>query len=179
MRRPLLLSVLVATVAGCGEDPPAQPRPPVRLALTAPADTATTRDASVQVSGRVDPASARVIVLGDRVTVTDGDFSTRVDLREGPNVIDVGASAPGHRAVWRALRVTRRSSTRLPDLLGRAEDDAKAALTDLGLDVTVTDDDDIIDAFRRGPRIVCSMAPAAGAQVAAGGEVELVVSKTC
>jgi hypothetical protein len=151
----------------------------VQLALTAPADTATTREASVRVSGHVVPATARVVVLGERVGVSGGDFSTAVDLREGPNVIDVGASAPGRRAVWRALRVTRRSAIRVPDLLGREEDDAKDALTELGLVVRVTNDDGLLDALRGGPRIVCSMDPDVGTRVAAGGEVEIVVSRTC
>ena len=175
----LLLPVLVAMVGGCGEEAVPRPRPAVQLVLTAPGDTTTTRDASVRVSGRVVPATARVIVLGQRVTVSAGGFSTAVDLSEGPNVIDVGASAAGRRAVWRALRVTRRSTIRVPELIGREEDDAKAALTELGLVVAVTDDDDLLDAFRRGPRIVCDVNPAAGTQVAAGGEVEVVVSKTC
>lgn len=181
MPRALLLlpAVLAATVAGCGDEPAPAPRPPVQLALTAPADTATTREATVRVSGRVVPASARVIVLGEPVTVIGGGFSASVDLREGSNVIDVGASAAGHRAVWRALRVTRRSTIELPDLVGREEDDAKAALTDLGLVAAMTNDDDLIDAFRRGPRFVCRTDPGAGTQIAAGGEVELVVSRTC
>ena len=181
MPRPLLLllPVLVAIVAGCGEEAAPRPRPPVQLVLTAPGDTTTTREASVQVSGRVVPATARVIVLGERVAVSAGGFSTAVDLSEGPNVIDVGASAPGRRAVWRALRVTRRSTIRVPELVGREEEDAKAALTDLGLVVAVRNDDDLLDAFRRGPRIVCEANPAAETQVSAGGEVEIVVSKTC
>lgn len=181
MPRPLLLvlPVLVAVAAGCGEEPAPPPRPAVRLALTAPADTATTSEPSVEVRGRVAPATARVIVLGERVTVNGGGFSRTVSLREGSNVIDVGASAPGHRAVWRALRVTRRSAIRVPELVGRAEEDAKSALTELGLVVRVTDDDDLLDILRRGPRVVCSVDPAAGRQVEAGDEVEIVVSKTC
>ena len=104
MRRPLpaLLAVLATTSFGCGGEPAPPPRPPVALALTAPADASTTRESTVVVSGRVSPATARVIVLGEPVTVSGGGFSTSVDLREGANVIDVGASAPGRRAVWRA-----------------------------------------------------------------------------
>ncbi len=45
--------------------------------------------------------------------------------------------------------------------------------------VRVTNDDNLLDAFRGGPRIVCAIDPAAGTQVTAGGEVEIVVSRTC
>ena len=181
MRRQLLLLLpaLAACLPGCGEDPAPPPRPPVQLALAAPRDSATTREATVQVSGNVLPDTARVIVLGQRVAVDGGGFSPTVDLREGPNVIDVGASAPGRRAVWHALRVTRRSTIRMPALVGSREDAAKSALGDLGLSVQVSNDDDLIDAFRGGPEIVCATVPDAGAQLNANAEVEVVVSKTC
>jgi hypothetical protein len=180
----LVPAVLAATfAAGCGDEAPAAPRPPVVLTLSAPRDATTTREATVQVVGRVTPATARVIVLGERVAVGGGGggggFSHAVALREGSNVIDVGASAPGRQAVWRALRVTRRSKIRMPDLGGREEDAARSALEGLGLKVHVVNDDDLLDVFRRGPRIVCSSDPQPGAQLDAGAEVEIVVSKTC
>jgi hypothetical protein len=176
----LVPAVLAATFAtGCGNEPPPAPRPPVELTLSAPPDAGTTRDATVQVVGRVTPSNARVLVVGERVAVSGGEFSHAVDLREGSNVIDVGASAPGRRAVWRALRVTRRSTIHMPDLAGREEHAARSDLEKLGLNVSVVNDDDLFDAFRRGPRIVCSSSPKAGAQVDAGADVEIVVSKTC
>jgi beta-lactam-binding protein with PASTA domain len=45
--------------------------------------------------------------------------------------------------------------------------------------VAVTNNDDIIDVFRRGPELVCATRPDGGAQVKPGSKVELVVSKTC
>ena len=183
MRRLSLLSLAMvaatAAAAGCGEEPAPTPRPPVQLAVTAPRDTETTREATIVVSGTVSPARARVVVLGEPVAVDGGSFSTTIELREGPNVVDVGASAAGRRAVWRAVRVTRRSLIRLPDLVGREEDDARSALDDLGLDVEVTNDDDFFDALRRGPRRVCLSTPAGGTEVSAGTEVEIVVSRSC
>ncbi len=186
MRRALLLlpAVLAATAtaaaaAGCGEESAPPPRPPVALLLTEPRDAETTRAATVLVSGSVTPQTARVLVLGTQVAVGGGRFSTSVDLREGPNIIDVGASAPGRRAVWRAVRVTRRSMVTMPDVAGREEDAARAALEALELDVRVVEDDDLLDAFRRGPRIVCDTDPAAGAELRPGAAVEIVVSKTC
>jgi Glucodextranase, domain B/PASTA domain len=176
----LILLSLAATAAGCGADAkPAAPRPPVQLTFSEPQDTGATRDASVQVSGSVAPASARVLVMGERVAVSGGRFSTTVALREGANVIDVGASAPAHQAIWRALRVTRHSMIAVPDLLGHEADEASTAIEDLGLKVHVDVDDDLLDAFRSRPRIVCSMDPEPETQVQPGDEVDLVVSKTC
>jgi hypothetical protein len=151
----------------------------VRLTLSAPPDGAVTRDASVQVSGVVVPAAARVLVAGERASVSEGRFSAAVALREGSNVIDVGASAPGRRATWRALRVSRHSTIAILAVVGREEGDARRALEELGLNVAVTNDDDIIDVFRRGPELVCATRPDGGAQVKPGSKVELVVSKTC
>ena len=179
MRLLLVAAVLGASLAGCGDEPSPRPRPLVSLTLTAPRDAAVVREATAQVTGSVVPSSARVIVLGQRAAVNGGSFSARVDLHEGANIIDVGASAPGRRAVWRALRVTRRSTVRLPDVVGREADEARAILDDLGLAVTVTNDDDLIDAFRRGPRLVCLSDPSAGTLLRPGSEVELVVSRTC
>jgi Glucodextranase, domain B/PASTA domain len=175
----LLLPAVLAAAVGCGDEAPPPPRPPVQLSLTAPSDGAVAREPTVQVSGRVSPSGARVIVVGERVAVNGGGFSTSVDLREGSNVIDVGASAAGRRAVWRALRVTRRSVIRMPEVVGTEEDAARSTLAGLDLRVRVVNDDDLLDAFRRGPRIVCSTTPEAGAELRPGAEVEVVVSKTC
>lgn len=176
----LLLTALAATGAGCGKARrPAPPRPPVRLTISAPQDLGTTRSPNVQVSGDVAPLTAHVLVVGELVPVTGGHFSTSVALREGTNVIDVGASAPGTRPTWRALRVTRHSMVQLPELLGHDADQAKATLQGLGLTVNVTNDDDLIDAFRGGPELVCDSDPEGGAQVQPASAVQLVVSKTC
>jgi hypothetical protein len=176
---PILLLALLAGVAGCGEQPVDPPRRPVQISISEPQDAGTTREASVRVSGSVAPASARVLVMGERVAVSGGHFSTAVDLREGSNVIDIGAAAPGARATWRALRVTRHSKIELPDLVGREADDASDAVTALGLTPQVVVDDDLLDAFRRRPRVVCTTDPAAGSQLRPEDDVQLVVSKTC
>ena len=175
----LLLGLLAAAATGCGEAPRAAPREPVQLTLTAPQDGGVTKEETVQVAGRVAPRTARVLVRGERVPVRDGRFTTVVDLREGANVVDVGASAPGARATWRAVRVTRRSRVRVPELIGSEADAAESALASLGLDVRIAVDDDLLDVFRDGPRVVCSTDPAAGAELLPGAEVEVVVSKRC
>jgi hypothetical protein len=175
----LLLAVAAATGAGCGDDQRVKPRTPVRLTLAAPRDGVTTREDTARVSGRVSPGNARVLVLGERVSVSGGRFETSVDLREGSNVIDVGASAPGARATWRALRVTRRSAITLPDVVGQETVDAVKTLEALGFKVAVTIDEGLLDAFRNRPRVVCESTPQAGSQLEPGGEVELLVAKRC
>ncbi|MEJ7798859.1 MAG: hypothetical protein WKF42_10205 [Solirubrobacteraceae bacterium] len=153
-----LLLLLATTFAGCGDERPAPPREPVGLQIDAPQDGGSTRDGAVRVSGSVTPASSRVLVGGERVPVRDGRFSDSVDLREGANVIDVGATAPGARATWRALRVIRRSKIRLPDVVGAEMAAATATLEALGFDVRVTINDGLLDAFRDRPRTT-PMAP--------------------
>src|SRR5829696_7819437 len=107
---PLLLAAGCAS--GCGDDPAQRP---VRLEITAPADTAVVRDGSVEVRGLVRPQRACVLVLGRPAHVAQGEFRTEVPLRAGSNLIDVGASARGAAPVWNALRVTREVLVKLPD----------------------------------------------------------------
>ena len=175
----LLLVLLATSVAGCGDTPPEPPRKPVVLTLSAPQDGSTTREDAVRVGGSVMPVNARVLLRGERVTVSDGRFSAPVALREGTNVIDVGAAAPGWRATWRALRLTRRSKIRLPAVLGRETVDAVGALEARGFEVRVTNDDGLLDAFRERPRVVCRTDPEPDSLLQPGSEVEIVVSKTC
>src|SRR5919204_5452998 len=132
MRFGASLLVLLAAIgaAGCGGS--SSPKP-THLHVTAPADQAVVHDGSVVVRGRVAPEGATVLVVGRRAAVSGRSFSARVPLREGANVIDVGASAPGRLPVWRALRVGRRTLVRLPDLGGDSRDDAVDQIRALGL----------------------------------------------
>ncbi len=175
----LVLLPVFAGATGCGQRTVDPPRRPVQLTLSEPQDSTTTREATVRVSGSVAPTTARVLVMGERVAVSGGRFSTAVDLREGVNVIDIGAAAPGARATWRGLRVTRHSKIELPDLIGRDADEARDAVSALGLKPRVINDDGLLDAFRSRPRIVCSTLPEAGSELTPDAEVDLVVSKTC
>src|SRR5829696_9715571 len=97
-----LLLLGAAWAAGCGQD---EDPAPVGLAISTPADSAVVHEDSVEVRGRVRPADATVIVLGRQAAVAQGEFHTRVPLREGSNVIDVGASARGAAPAWRTVRV--------------------------------------------------------------------------
>ena len=121
---------MAALAAGCGGDD--SPRP-VGLTLVTPADGAVVHTGVVEVRGRVSPAGARVLVAGRPAAVTGAEFRGRVRLREGSNVIDVGASADGARTTWSALRVARQTLVRVPDLAGVERDEALDRLRELGL----------------------------------------------
>ncbi len=172
----LLLLLGAGAVGGCGDR--SDPRP-ARLAVRAPADSAVVREESVEVRGRVRPAGARVLVLGRPATVTGGLFRARVPLREGQNVIDVGASARGAAPAWTALRVARVIVVPVPDLAGESRHDAVDSLEALGLAAEVREEQGLLDRFLPGDWSVCETRPQAGAKVPKGARVQLTVSKTC
>jgi PASTA domain/Glucodextranase, domain B len=175
----LLLALSGCSIGGGDDtaDPPAQPA--VRLDVSAPADTAVLHDESVDVSGSVDPPRSRVLVLGQPARVVNGRFSTRVPLREGANVIDVGASARGAASAWTAVRVVRESLVEVPDVGGESRDDAVSAIEALGLQADVREERGILDEFLPGEPRVCDQRPRPGAEVAKGARVRVTVSKTC
>jgi hypothetical protein len=163
-------------MAACGDG--SDPKP-ARVGVTAPADSTVVHADSVEVRGRVQPAGARVLVLGRPATVTGARFSARVPLREGPNVIDVGASTRGRAPAWTAVRVSRVVVVKLPDLGGVSRGDAVDRLHSLGLTADVHEDHGLLDTLLPGDRGVCEMRPQAGVEVSKGTRVRLTVSKTC
>ena len=122
-------------LAACGaDDPPQRKAPaPVRLQISAPSDTATVNDDTVEVRGTVVPPGARVRVLGRVASVSGGTFSAVVALEQGSNVIDVAASARGRTAAFAAVRIARQDLVTVPELGGVAADEAEADLQGLGL----------------------------------------------
>ncbi|HSD80594.1 MAG TPA: PASTA domain-containing protein, partial [Solirubrobacteraceae bacterium] len=164
------VAALALAAAGCGGGASPQraaPRP-VSLEVTAPADAALTRGAAVEVTGRVSPARARVLVAGRPADVAGGTFRATVALREGPNLIDVGASAPRRAGAWVALRVTRQTLVRVPDLVGALRDDAVNELEARGLRPQVSDEDGLLDRLLPGDQRVCATRPASGAEARSG-----------
>ena len=176
-RLPLAAAAVCALAGGCGGDGP--PPAPVRLVVTAPSDMAIVRSASVVLRGRVRPASAVVTVRGHRATVAGGTFRATVALEPGTNVIDVLASAGSARPALTAIRVRRRVSVAVPDLVGVLAADVKARLTDLGLKADVKDRDSIFDRLLPGDVVVCATDPKAGAEVDPGTTVHVDVSRRC
>jgi Glucodextranase, domain B/PASTA domain len=177
---PSALLGAVLLLAGCGGDEP-RPRslPPVSLEIVAPDDASTVRDGEVEIRGRVDPANARVLVLGRRAEVSGGEFAATVPLREGANVIDVAASASGASAVWSAVRVTRRVTIPVPDVVGRPLDEAKARVEASGLEPTEDKGGGLLEPLLPGAWTVCETSPSAGAEVRRGTEVRLSALKGC
>jgi hypothetical protein len=182
MRGPALvfLLALAAFLAACGDAPePPRSEPAVRLKLTGPADAAVVRAETVEIRGTVAPAGAQVRVLGRKVTVDGGTFSTDVRLKPGANLIDVAASAQGRRPDFAAMRVVFEQRVRLPDFTGRDADTAQDELEGLGLSVKRQDAGGFFDPILPGDPKVCDMRPAAGAQVLPGTEVTVLVARNC
>jgi hypothetical protein len=176
-RLPLAAAAVCALAGGCGADGP--PPTPVRLAVTAPHDMAVVRAASIQLRGRVRPASAVVTVRGRRATVAGGTFRATVALEPGTNVIDVLASAGDARPALTALRVRRRVSVEVPDLVGLLASDVKARLADAGLKADVNDRDSLFDRLLPGDPTVCATDPSARTEVDPGTTVHVDVSRRC
>jgi hypothetical protein len=174
---PLLGGLLLA---GCGgEEPPPRTPAPVSLEIAAPGDATVVRDDGVEIRGRVDPATARVLVRGRRAAVSGGQFSATVALREGANVIDVAASTRAGGAAWRAVRVTRRVTIPVPDVVGRPLEEAEARVEAAGLRPEPDKGGGLIEAIMPGPWVVCETSPAAGAEVRREAKVRLASLKGC
>jgi hypothetical protein len=175
---PVLLAVLA--LAGCGGDDPPPPDPAaVRLTIEAPADTATVKEDTVELRGRVVPARAAVEVQGEAAAVSNGAFSKTVKLREGVNVIDVNATMPGRSAAFAALRVTYDPRVTIPDLSGVVDDEAADRIDALGLEPELEAVGGLFDELRSGPRRVCESDPPAGTSVDPGTSVTLKTAKSC
>jgi Glucodextranase, domain B/PASTA domain len=171
---------LALLAAACGADPePPRDEPDVQLTLTGPADGATMRDDTVEISGSVKPVRAAVQVLGRDVAVDGGRFVAEVDLDPGANLIDVAASASGRRPDFAALRVVFEQRVALPDAVGRDADTAQEELEGLGFEVKTEDAGGFLDPILPGDPKVCEMQPEAGAQLLPGSTVTLRTARDC
>jgi hypothetical protein len=179
----LLVACSTALLASCGGSGGgargSRALAPVRLVVTSPLDSQTTRDSTVTVRGTVQPAGAAVQVLGQPAEVVGTTFTAQIDLAPGANVIDLAATAPQRDPALTAVRVTRDMLITVPDLSGKSEDDARAAASALGLNLDVHDAGGLLDALLPGSPGVCDQDPVAGTQVTRGTKVQVSVAKRC
>jgi hypothetical protein len=171
----------VLVLAGCGgENPTAEkPKPPVKLSVSSPSDTALVLGSTVQVSGTVSPSTAQVQVQGRRAQVSGGRFSSKVALEPGPNVIDVAATARNRSAALTAFRVTREQRVTVPDLVGTDVDDAERRIERRGLTLERKRGGGFLDSLVPKGLGVCEQEPAAGSEVRRGSTVRVVVARAC
>lgn len=172
---------VILAVAGCGGHGPSSPKaePRVRLQITAPSDTATVHRGTVDVRGRVAPATATVRVLGRPALVSDGTFTVVVPVDPGPNVVDVSASARGRRTALTAFRVTREQRIEVPDLQDVDVNDLEATLQALGLVLEEERGGGFLDQFVPRRLRVCEQDPVAGTPVQRGATVRVMVARSC
>ncbi len=179
--RTLLLAALVAALAGCGgEERTAQkPKPPVKLQVSSPSDTALVLGRTVQVTGTVSPSTARVQVQGRSAQVVAGRFRSEVPLEPGANVIDVAATARNRSAALTAFRVTREQRVTVPDLVGDGVDDAERKVARRGLSLERRRGGGFLDPLVPKGLGVCEQEPEAGAEVRRGTTIRVVVARAC
>jgi hypothetical protein len=183
--RPLVLAAAIAAAlapAGCGSGSGSSgTRAPaaVRLTVSAPVDEASTRGATVTVSGTVAPGDAGVRVLGRSADVIDGSFTVDVPVDPGSNVIDVMATARGRGPAMTAVRVTRQVAVVVPDLSQLTAAQAGRRTARLGLRLRTQEGGGLLEPILPGTPTVCTQQPSAGKDVARGSRVLIVVSKTC
>ena len=172
--------MLAVLLPACGDDPkPPADEPKVRLEVTVPQDGATVRAQTVAVEGTVQPAGARVQVLGEDAGVAAGRWRAEVPFEPGANIVDIAASAKGRRPDFASLRIVLEQRVSVPDLVGADADSAKDQLEGLGLEVATQDGGGFFDPILPGDPTVCSTEPRAGAQVLPGAEVVLVIARDC
>ena len=174
----LLAAACPLAVAACGASSTAN-KPAVRLSVDAPGDGTLVHDGNVEVSGRVSPPGASVMVLGRAATTTGGTFSASVPLHTGDNVIDVMASARSARPAMIAVRVLRQVQIRVPDVTGESPGDARARLEQAGLRADVHESSDPFQDLLPVDASVCSTDPSPGTRVERGTTVRVRVAKIC
>jgi hypothetical protein len=180
MRLGLLLLIAGILLAGCGADtPPSKPQKPVRLSVSAPSDTAIVQSATAQVSGTVSPPGARVKVQGHLAQVSGNSFTSTVNLDQGPNVIDVAATARGRATALTAFRVTRDERVAVPELVGLAFDDAQHQADQRDLKLSAERGGGFLDPLVPRGIHVCDQSPAPGKHVRRGTTVKLLVARSC
>lgn len=182
VRRTLLLAAIALSgmATGCGERAIRPALPAVKLTIDRPFDAQTIDAETVEVSGRVQPGDARVLVDGESVSLQNGAFTKIVALDDGVNVIDIQAGAADRPAAMTALRVVREVRVEIPvDIEDQSAEAALDQLSGLGLETETFDSSTLLDAFDFGETGVCGTEPAPGTRVLAGSSVKVYVAAHC
>lgn len=167
-------------LAGCGaDDPPPKPQQPVRVEISTPVDTAVVQGASMQVRGSVSPPGARVRVQGHSARVSGGTFTSNIKLAQGPNVIDVAATARGRVAALTAFRVTREERVAVPELVGLSVSDAARDAERLDLELETERGGGFLDPLVPRRMGVCEQSPRPGKKVRRGTSISVLVARSC
>jgi hypothetical protein len=179
-RLTVLATAAAASVAltACGAAA-SRPEPQIHLQVSEPVDGAVVTSDSVTLTGNVTPLATSVLVLGHRVAVTHGSFSTQVALQPGSNLVDVLAGAAHDRAAMTAVRVYRQILVTIPNVSNDSPPNAAKALVALGLHVKLKDTDPFYAFLIPNGQGVCGTSPPAGHRVDPGATVTISVSKTC
>lgn len=168
------LVMLLASCAGTRRPPP-----PVRLTIDGPADGTTTLAGQVQVSGRVTPGASTVLVGGQSVSVSAGNFATQVAVKPGANVIDVLAGAARAHPAMSAIRIYRQIAVAVPNLAGKSASAATSALRQVGLSPQIQDTGGFFQSLLPLSKHVCATEPPAARRLAPGSTVVLQIAKIC
>ena len=180
LRTSIAAGCCALALAGCGADePPAKPQQPVRVEISTPVDTAVVQGATMQVRGSVSPPGARVRVQGHSAHVSGGTFTSNIKLAQGPNVIDVAATASGRSAALTAFRVTREERVAVPELVGLSVSDAVRDAERLDLKLETERGGGFLDPLVPRRMGVCEQSPRAGKQVRRGSAISVLVARSC
>jgi Glucodextranase, domain B/PASTA domain len=147
--------------------------------LTGPTDETRVTDSSVVVRGTVSPSTATVTILGQRVAVSNGSFTTQVPLTPGTNIIDVLAGAPEAVAAMDAVRVYRQALVQVPNVSGDSPGDAQQRLRTDGFVAKTHSTDGFLDSLLPISDGVCGTTPPAGRSLPPGSTITIVESVNC
>jgi hypothetical protein len=177
-RLPILLAAGLV-LSACGATPRAATGPRVHVKIATPNNGGTTFDDHVAITGTVTPADAAVRVMGEDADVTgDGTFEADVQLAPGGNVIDVTATAPGHRPATDAVRFNRDTRILVPNVVDASPEDAVRTLESAELKAAVRESGSWLDRLLGDPH-VCATDPPAGRRVYKGSTVTVETARDC
>ena len=115
MRAVFVMALLALVLAGCGESDDkrgdSETQKTIKLTISTPTEGEELKADKTVVAGTVEPKTATVRVNGADAAVSDGHFSSEVELESGANSIGVHAEAPGYLEVNQTRTVQKSALT--------------------------------------------------------------------